>query len=434
MSSGGAAQRFVEVETGQSAASALKLAALERLAAHRARRADVAGPSLFEHMGQVPNRPHDSRAARIAAAVADRYAHTQSYRAFLAAEAQRAHEKAQRTAAAAEVALRTAEAVAAVQLQLIEELRAFEEEHTGVADEPVVRVFAPAVIPPLQSRKALTVRLYEVPAPSNLNFTVANGVPLAVLHDEERLALEEEIAFRQAPVFEDFREASVPLPANLIEFPRQLVAARKARPRFAEGPLREEEERGGVEAQLRIFEVEPELISIVAAPESCVPEWSSIRLSACTVSEPVVAPECPVSYPHRPITASVSLRLMATLVDGCILLGALLGFATGVVYLGGSVPAGQVAAISVGGAFVVLVILYFLLFFSLAEATPGMRYARVGFCTMDDENPTRQAVRRRLIAMLLAACPMGLGFLWAFVDEEGLGWHDRMSGMYPRSY
>ena len=34
-----------------------------------------------------------------------------------------------------------------------------------------------------------------------------------------------------------------PLPAKLIEFPRELVAARKARPRLVEGPLREEYDR-----------------------------------------------------------------------------------------------------------------------------------------------------------------------------------------------
>ena len=49
----------------------------------------------------------------------------------------------------------------------------------------------------------------------------------------------------------------MPLAANLIEFPRELVAARKVRPRLAEGPLRDAEPQAG---QLRIFEVEPESI------------------------------------------------------------------------------------------------------------------------------------------------------------------------------
>ena len=75
-----------------------------------------------------------------------------------------------------------------------------------------------------------------------------------------------------------------------------------------------------------------------------------------------------------------------------------------------------------------------LLFFWFSEATPGMRCARIALCTFDDENPTRRAIRRRGLAMLLSACPLGLGFLWAALDEDRLTWHDRISRMYQRSY
>lgn len=63
-----------------------------------------------------------------------------------------------------------------------------------------------------------------------------------------------------------------------------------------------------------------------------------------------------------------------------------------------------------------------------------MRYARIGLCTLDDNNPTRSAMRRRILATILAACPLGIGFLWAWFDDDGLGWHDRISRMYQRSY
>jgi len=63
-----------------------------------------------------------------------------------------------------------------------------------------------------------------------------------------------------------------------------------------------------------------------------------------------------------------------------------------------------------------------------------MRYARIGLCTFGDDNPTRKAMRLRTFAILLAACPLGLGFLWACLDEDKLGWHDRISRMYSRSY
>jgi uncharacterized RDD family membrane protein YckC len=63
-----------------------------------------------------------------------------------------------------------------------------------------------------------------------------------------------------------------------------------------------------------------------------------------------------------------------------------------------------------------------------------MRYAKIGLCTFDDENPTRKAMRRRLAAVLLSVIPFGLGILWAFFDDDRLGWHDRISRTYQRSY
>lgn len=94
----------------------------------------------------------------------------------------------------------------------------------------------------------------------------------------------------------------------------------------------------------------------------------------------------------------------------------------------------QAAAIGAAVVFSVLTLLYHLLFFTLAEATPGMRYARIALCTFSDQNPTRSAMRRRLFAMVLSACPLGIGFLWACLDDDRLGWHDRISRMYQRSY
>ena len=78
--------------------------------------------------------------------------------------------------------------------------------------------------------------------------------------------------------------------------------------------------------------------------------------------------------------------------------------------------------------------LYLLLFFTFTDATPGMRYARIALCTFNDENPTRSAMRRRLLATALSVVPMGLGLVWAALDDDRLGWHDRISRTYQREY
>ena len=95
-------------------------------------------------------------------------------------------------------------------------------------------------------------------------------------------------------------------------------------------------------------------------------------------------------------------------------------------------PGAAITATAAAIAF--LYLLYQGLFFSLSEATPGMRLARIALCTFADENPTRRAMRRRIFAVLLSACPLGLGFLWAALDEDRLAWHDLISRMYQRSY
>ncbi len=96
----------------------------------------------------------------------------------------------------------------------------------------------------------------------------------------------------------------------------------------------------------------------------------------------------------------------------------------------------QAIPIAIAGtvAFLILTTLYQLLFFTFSNATPGMNYARIGLCTFSDENPTRAQMRRRALAFLLSAIPLGLGLLWSWIDSDRLGWHDRLSRMYQRSY
>jgi uncharacterized RDD family membrane protein YckC len=429
---------------------ALKEQAAQRLAQHRARRTQSAPGRAPSNVAPTPTRAHVSR---IAAAVADRYANSQSYRAFLAEQAEAAIRQAE---AAAQVAALNAQAVADAQNQLLDELDQW------------------ALIPPSQSAPAapritesntstsvansriaqaapLTVKLYaedQVVLPQSELPVISKRFPPEAKPDEsEALALEEEIAFRQAPVFEDMGPP-IDIPANLIEFPRQLVAPRKARPRLAEGPLREEADHATHQdpqsAQLRIFEVEPDQVSNAPVIESVSPEWSSIVLPAQPASTAIQAtPEAPFQPIPAPQTASFSLRLMASIVDGCIIGSAFLAFAAVVAITVGKLAGGpasapritpQIAAITAAVTLLALTFFYQFLFFTFSEATPGMRYARIGLCTLSDDNPTRSAMRRRILATALAACPLGIGFIWAWFDDDGLGWHDRISRMYQRAY
>jgi uncharacterized RDD family membrane protein YckC len=288
----------------------------------------------------------------------------------------------------------------------------------------------------------LTVRLYDDlgpfgPTPPSLSAYYADaGGTVTELED-----LEQEIAFRRAPEFTDHIIETLPLPTNLIEFPRELVAARRARPRLAEGPLREELTP---QPQLRIFEVEPETISTEpAAPQetaTAAPGWQGLLLDTPAIRLAHMRPQAGNAAPLDDI-APISRRLMASTVDACCIGAAFIAFATIVAWISGprlqalSQPGFRIPlAAAVFLTLAIAALLYQLLFFSLNEATPGMRYARIALCTFADANPTRRQMRRRVLATVLAACPLGLGLLWAWMDDDRLGWHDRISRMYHRSY
>jgi membrane carboxypeptidase/penicillin-binding protein len=117
---------FLATGTDGVGTSALRQVAAERLAAHRNRRAqvDAAERARSPQVGSAIATDMQPAAERVRDAVAARYRESQSYREFLAVEAQRALERAQ---AEAEVAARNAVAVAAAQRQLLEEIAQWNE-------------------------------------------------------------------------------------------------------------------------------------------------------------------------------------------------------------------------------------------------------------------------------------------------------------------
>lgn len=520
--------------------------AAERLAAHRTRRARMV-PQLATQ-GSAANATVAPRTARIAAAVAERYASTQSYRAFLAAEAERAMRQSQQAAQAA--AALTAE-LAAVHARAFAEAEAESEaaahaeaeteaqrlaqrdaaaqekalldaaaRESASATEPVLpqsipssprpraqTLFPetePAETPAAASARAqsesraaakaspghlngckgdqgtsssraassphdgLTVRLDDRLVPRGVG-GAKSAAPVRRFTDPPPdpallQSLDDEIAFRHDPVFEEPPGPPLPLPANLIEFPRQLVAPRKARPRVAEGPLREE--TAPAAGQLRIFEVDCADISTTpnaAEPEAALDprQWSSLWLDAAirTATADTAAPldACQNISAHQPIAlhpAPMSRRVFAAALDLIVVAVATVSFgvtaAATALRMGGAAgmqaPAPLLTRTTVAGVplapasiaavavFTVLYLVYRSLFFMLSDATPGMRRARIALCTFSDENPTRPLRRRRLFAFALAACPFGLGLLWACLDPDRLAWHDRISRTYQRSY
>ncbi len=469
MSIGGAAQRTEPVDSYANAerdsAAALKAVAAARLAEHRQRREREKAGAIESEARQVARaeaaRNENRRGAQmVREAVAARYQQSQSYREFLAAEADRALQQAQ---AEAEVARRNAEAVAQAQQELMAEIATW-DKHAGPREVPApVAIDAPTKAeirdelvheladivmgaqelmaePPLVSEipaTGLTVRLYEDVAPVKPAGKTRNNAVKHEAVESELAELEEELEFRRAPEFQTITLETQAIPANIIEFPRQLIAPRKARPRIAEGPLREE---SAPEPQLRIFEVEPEQIAIEperSSEPSAAPEWQSLLLESSVAPRTQAHGDTHSNLTFVPEAAPAHQRVMAAAVDLLCLGTAFVAFATTIGYIAGprllEMKLPMIAGGAAGSLFV-FALIYQMLFFTFADATPGMRYARIALCTFADDNPSRKAMRRRAWATILAACPLGLGFAWIWMDNDRLGWHDRISRMYQRAY
>ncbi len=256
---------------------------------------------------------------------------------------------------------------------------------------------------------------------------------------QEEFELSVEDWWSPAEVRENLRSSPIeigddaPVQANLIQFPRELVATRKLRPRLAEVAAGGESDSDG---RLSIFEVDPATVSIEAAmpnPEkgAAGSTWSGMRLDTQPADVLASKPETDPSPAPLPV-APLGLRLMSAVVDCSLILIGFVGIGFLVAHSFPHLPAGKIAELLGGIALALMGWAFYAFFFAFPACTPGMKYAGIGLCTFDGSIPTRAQLRRRLTAMLLSVLPMGLGLVWSLFDEDHLSWHDRFSQTYLR--
>lgn len=450
-----------------------------RIAAHKNRKSGAAADAGRN----APTHTANSRAAEAAARVAARYAQAPSYSQMQAEEARiavRAAEIATKVAlqaqAAAESALAEMHAAtsespsrgpAVVETITRQPLIDFPEPDLSVAEPadavvpeppvPVIEAELAAAVPlPVESAPALPEPAPVVAPVPVITHEVIDGrtfdirwepdLPLRAIEmkpapprSQESFELMPEDWWTPAGVNETLRSEPLQFEAqsthaNLIEFPRELVATRKMRPRLIEPAV-----TAAADPQLSIFEVDPGAISTepdppehahtTAADQWTGPEWSGIKLDAQPDAEPELQP-APAA--RRPELAPLGHRLLATVVDSSLIVAAFFAVAMWTTsHLHRLPPVKTAEALAIAGL-VLAGLAYHALFFGIGVTTPGMRYAGIALSTFDDEVAGREQLRRRFGAMLLSLVPVGLGFAWSVFDEDHLTWHDRISGTYPR--
>ena len=427
----------------------------ERLDAYRSKHPSEDVPSQPRHLPEGR-----SRTSNIARAVASRYAAAPSYSELLE-----------------QAALR--EQLAEQEARAAHARRMLEAADAGQQPLPLVTEDSTEDAPASSAESAAST-----PA--------ITGTPVLPQFSRLRESYARQAACEPEPSLEDLLastlvEPRAPLPSKLIEFPRELVSARRARPKDPEPPRAADipSELLPDPSQLRIFEVQPEPPQAQAAAAEAQPAPEMTTAEPCvTLPEPAPAvirtpnrkagvepaaslhaasqpavrtfrnlewaslsldrePEtihhtkessAPDYAPFLTDLASIDRRLMAVAVDFTAVTGAFLAFLFVFAACTTQLPTGTPALVLSALVYGALWLIYQLLFFTLSGATAGMLYARIALCTFEDQNPTQRQIRARMAAWWLACLPLGLGFLWCFVDEDNLGWHDRMTRTYQREY
>jgi uncharacterized RDD family membrane protein YckC len=207
--------------------------------------------------------------------------------------------------------------------------------------------------------------------------------------------------------------SAVPETAKIIEFPRAVSAPAQ--------PL--DELADPVFDRPRILEV-PE----VAPPP---PALGGILIEPAEKAANEKRPGFEIPLQSAPMWR----RVLAGGVDGALVLGAFAGFTYVFFKLTGVVPPIQ-QALSASALLVgVFWAGYQYLMLVHTGTTLGLRAAGLRLSRFDGSPASRPLRRWRVLASVLSAVSLGLGYAWCFLDEDGLCWHDRITHTYmaPRA-
>lgn len=194
--------------------------------------------------------------------------------------------------------------------------------------------------------------------------------------------------------------------AKILEFPRSAWAPPSPQPDQLAEPVGE---------RLRILDV-PE-----TAPPA--PALGGITIEPAAPAEPEKRPG--IDLPLQ--SASLARRAFASMMDGLIvctataLFGAIFWKVAGV-----RPPQLQLLGLAVGIQ-VVFWAGYQYLLNVYSGRTPGLRLAGLELSRFDGSSTPRSLRRWRVLASYLSAASLGMGYLWVFLDEDLLCWHDRIT-------
>jgi uncharacterized RDD family membrane protein YckC len=167
---------------------------------------------------------------------------------------------------------------------------------------------------------------------------------------------------------------------------------------------------------------------ILEAPEVVPPPPALGGITIEPAQQPEVEKRPGVDVPLQ--NAPLARRIFAAAIDGVIIAAAcaLFGF---IFWKLNAIrpPRFQVIGLAAGLSGVFWAAYQYLLMV-YSGTTPGLRLARLKL-TRFDGSPANRGLRRwRVLASFLSAVSLGMGYIWVFLDEDSLCWHDRITHTY----
>lgn len=129
--------------------------------------------------------------------------------------------------------------------------------------------------------------------------------------------------------------------------------------------------------------------------------------------------------------ATPTHRLVASAIDGALILFGFGLLVTMFELLGGSFGAGKMQWVGLAATLGLVSMFYGLIWAIAGRETAGMHYTDLQLITFDGFQLDARSRALRFASTWLSFCSGGLGLLWAVADEENLTWHDHISKTFP---
>lgn len=202
----------------------------------------------------------------------------------------------------------------------------------------------------------------------------------------------------------------VPATAKILEFPRSWTPPPAPLDELAEPVFDRDRPR------------------ILEAPELVPPPPALGGITIEPAQQPELEKRPGIDIPLQ--SAPLGRRVLSAFVDGVIIAAACALF--GFIFWKMTAfrpPRLQIAAFLAGlaiafwAAYQYLLVVY-------AGTTPGLFASRLELARFDGSSAGRRLRRWRVLASFLSAASLGMGYVWVFLDEDSLCWHDRITHTY----